>query len=541
MDGTAKHSRPASDIAICLSGFILTCLLCFLYLTLNGNSLQVTYGDTWIFTDLAKRIAFTHSLRMDAVFDIIYPPLYPALISVAYFFKDPDAIFKAIMALNVFVYSSAFVPLYFLLKDYARLTGRQSFCGAVVLLINLWPLRYVAHIASEPLYYALAAWFAWLLVDGAYLRTKTCLAAFIAVLTALPLTKTLGNIVFPCFIGFSCLLYFFSERPRSSRLITRPLLAFSISVLALYLYKKYQLSALPQSGDITGGYLYNLSCSNLLQPSYWIDRTRLDLSWLIRGTKTAAVPLFLALFIGNRKLLVRDPLVIFTAFVFAGTFVIVPLFTPTDPMFREHPRYYIPFVFSFVVILFKYHRFIGSRELLVAAALLTAGIAAGFPPTFLREPIRWQIGVYYCVWFGCLYYGRKVFVNTLLALMCVSSLLSIWGDRKPPSEETGAITGFYDPYGITKAIIDTRAARPDAEVLVDRSWRGQNLDTWREYERVMTGLPFLPVFADIDDRLAEKKNGEKVSLLVTNKPIKNAKKAVQGKHINLYLLEKTPA
>ncbi|HOW89881.1 MAG TPA: hypothetical protein PL037_06335, partial [Elusimicrobiales bacterium] len=516
------------DMPACLAGFLLSSTLCLAYFLVNGRGLQVTYGDTWILADIAKRIAFNRSLGMDQVFDIVYPPLYPALISAAYAFRDPASVFNAIASLNILAYSSAFVPLFFLLKDYAGLKRGQAFFGALALLLNPWPLGYAAHISSEPLYYPLAAWFTWLLVKGAYLRGRAELAAFILVFASLPLTKALGNVVFPVFAAFCVVMYIFSERPRPRALILRPLLAFSAAALAFFAYKKYQLSVLPPAGDVTGGYLYNLRYPNLLEPAYWLDRTRLDLSWLCRGTKTAAFPLFLALLAAQGKRLVKDPLVVFSLLIYSATFVVVPLFTPGDPLFREHPRYYIPFVFSFAVVVMKYRDLIAGRELLTAAGILAAGIAAGFPPDFMREPVRWQIGVYYLVWFGILYYGRRAFSAVMISLMLSSAVIGIWTGRKLPSEESGYITGFYDPRGITRTILGVRAENPEARVLVDRLWRGHELPVWREYQRVMTGLPLLPSFVDAERPFAGLSGGGGVYLLLTHRRVRGGEKLVQG-------------
>ncbi len=515
-----------------MSGYILTCFLCLLFVVVNGKALQVTYGDTWIYTDLAKRIFFTNSLRMDVVFDLVYPPLYPALISIAYFLKSQAAIFNAIMALNILVYSSAFFPIYFLFRDYARLTRIQAWCGAILWLISVWPLRYAVHIASEPLYYPLAAWFTWLLIDGAYLRGKTGLAVFISVFAALPLTKALGNIIFPAFILYSGIIYYFTERPRPLKLITRPLLVLVISVLIVQLYKKYQFSVLPPGIDVTGGYLSYLSYPNLMELSYWLERMRLNLSWLCRGTKTAALPMLIVLFIRNRKLVYKDPLVIFTAVIFAGTLFVIPVFTPADPLFREYPRYCIPFAFAFMVMLLKYHSLITRRDLFAAAGILSVGILIGLPPEFIREPVRWQIGAYYCLYFGCLLYWRKNFINVFLILMCAANMFFVWAGRTRPSEAAGSIESFYDQYGITEKILEFRKSYPAAAVLVDRTWRGQDLETWREYERTMMNMPFLPVFVEVDKRQA----AATPSLLLTHQPVKGMKKMAEGKYTALYLL-----
>jgi len=535
MDTTDRSIAPSDNSAVCAGGYVLTCLLCSAFFALNGSALQLTYGDSWIYTDLAKRIFFTHSLRMDAVLDLVYPPLYPALISIAYFFKTQAGVFNAIAALNILVYSTAFIPLYFLFKDYAQLNKTQAFCAAMLSVLCLWPLRYVVHVASEPLYYPLAAWFAWLLVDGAYLRGKAGLAAFTLVFTAMPLTKALGNIVFPAFILYSAAIYYTSARPRPVKLLTRPLLVIFISAFIVYLYKRYQFSVMPAGSDVMGGYLFTLSEPNLLKLSYWLERTRLDLSWLIRGTKTAALPMVLALFVRHRKLVYKDPLIIFTALVYAGTFLIVPLFTPTDPMFGERPRYYIPFVFGFIVMLLKYHRLIAGKELAAAALLTAAGIVIGFPPEFMREPVRWQIGAYYCVWFCCLYYGRKSFVNVFLALLLCTTLASVWSYRTRPAEADGSVIDLYDQRGITEKMLELRRKYPSAAFLVDRSWRGQPLDTWIEYERNMINAPFLPVFVDLEARREEDLAGAGPALLLTHRPVTRGVKAAQGKRIALYL------
>src|SRR3989339_773938 len=81
----------------------------YLYSYCYDSGLVLMWGDSWIYTDIAKRIAYTQSLCMNKVFDIVYPPLYSLMLSPGFLPRDINFAFDYIRHANILVYSSAFL------------------------------------------------------------------------------------------------------------------------------------------------------------------------------------------------------------------------------------------------------------------------------------------------------------------------------------------------------------------------------------------------------------------------------------------------
>lgn len=557
----ALSNAIKNEYIFLFAGYILACLACYLYVVLTGNGLRAIYGDSWVYTDLAKRIALNHFLLHWDYVRFFYPPLYPALISIAYLFREQAAIFETIKIINILTYSSAFIPMFCLLKHYAGLSRSQSFVGAILLLINWCPLYYVIQIASEPLYCPLLAWFAWFLVDNKYLKNKFDLLLFIFIFIAIPLTRTIGNLVFPCFAG-ATIIKLINMRNNHSisdsrKLIGRSIIVLIASALIMLLYM-YLKSMLPRSpGDFEGGYFFYLlepqTIPIYLKPSYWFDRTAFAFSWILIGTGTVAVPLILSIVIRNTKILFKDILASFLFLFLAGTFVLVALFTAMTPIpGNAFERYYNPFLFLFIVILLKYFRLFARKDIIIAGAITLIGVIAAPPLTThascfaLSQTHLWAVyvllygigGAMFISMLFILYRHKQYFVNLFLIMMTMSIAVLYFLDYLGGNKFGPNIFSFYDAHGITRQVLAERSSNPKTELIVDISWRDSRGDCkYWEYWKIMINLPMIPVFEDLTSYLSDPQNKGKRFMLLTHQNIPNAVKIVKGRDISLYIFD----
>lgn len=545
-----------------IAGYIVTCFACYVYVVLTGNGLRAIYGDSWVYTDLAKRIAFNHSLlHRDYVNPAIYPPLYPVLISIAYLFREQAAIFEAIKIINILAYSSAFIPMYYLLKHYAGLSKNQSFVGAILLLMNWCSVCYVIHIASEPLYCALLVWFAWVLVDNKYLKSKLELLLFIFLFSSIPLTRTVGNLVFPCFAGATIIKLIMMRNNHltkdSRKLIRRSIIVLVTSALIILLYNMYLQSMLPMGqGDVFGGYLSipadPLWVQTLYKPFYWFDRTVFQFSWILIGTGTVAVPLLLSIIVRNAKSLFEDLLVSFLFLFLAGTFVLVPLFTPRDLLGDAHERYFNPILFLFIVIIFKYSHLAEKKDMMMAGVITLIGVIIAPPLTThascfaLSQTHLWAVyallygigGAVFVFMLFILYRHKKYFINIFLIMMTLSIPVLHFLDYLGGNKLGPNIFSFYDDYGITRTVLSERSSNSKTELIVDISWRDNRGECqYWEYWKILTNLPMIPVFKDLTKYLSVPQNKGKRFMLLTHQNIPNAAKIVKGQDISLYIFD----
>lgn len=543
------------------AGYIITIIICYLYVFLMGNGLRAVYGDTCVYTDLAKRIAFNHSFHMDCVFDCVYPPLYSILISVAYLFREQAAIFEAIKIINILAYSSAFVPMYYLLRRYASLSRTQSFIGAILLLVNTYSLGYVIYITSEPLYIPLLVWFSWYLVDMKHLKRKYDLLLFIFLFSSIPLTKAIGNFVFPCFIGATIVRLIVMSNNHaflnSRKLIWRSIIVVIASALIILLYNIYLRSMVPaDQTDVSGGYLSQLTNPNLMKPSYWLDRTMFSCSWMLIVTGTVAVPLIISIIIRNPKIIYEDYLVPFFVFALLSTFILVPLFTAADFMGDPHQRYYDPLVFLFMVILFKYIYLFALSDLVIAGVMtLLFSVSAPPSPLFIIAGSMTSIvnnvwAVYVCIYVVAgaififmlfmLYRHREYFVNLFFIMMAISIpiLFYMKGNLLGPN-----MFSFYDANGIANEVLSEHSLNSKTEFIVDISWKQKigSPDSYDanyfEYYKIMINIPMIPQFKELTDCLSVSRKNKKRFMVLTHQNITNAVKIVKGQFISLYIMD----
>jgi len=296
----------------------------------------------------------------------------------------------------------------------------------------------------------------------------------------------------------------------------------------------YLKSMLPESpSDVFGGYLSlirdPLTMQTLFKPSYWFDRTAFSFSWIMIGTGTVAVPLLLSIVIRNSKILFADLLLPFLLLLLAGTFVLVPPFTARDSLGDAHQRYYDPFLFLFIVVLFKYIRLFAKKDLLIAGAITLIGVIIAPPLTThascfaLSQTHLWAVYVllygiggalFVCMLF-VLYGYKQYFINLFLIMMTMSIPVLYFLDYLGGNKLGPNIFSLYDTNGITKEVLSERSLNPKTEFIVDISWRQtinslKTYDTqYWEYWKILTNLPLIPVYKDLTDYLSVPQNKEK--------------------------------
>jgi len=521
-----------------VAGYLLTCFLCYLYFHIKGGGVMFAYGDTWIYTDMAKRIALNHSLSMTAIFDLIYPPLYPLLISVAYWFHHPDHIYSALKFINIAVYSSAFFPIYFLAREYVKLSVINSWAIGVLLLINMWLLLYATFITSEALYIPLSAWMTLMIYKKIYMHSRWEWLLFAIALLAFPLTKSLGAVLYPTLTIYTLWLFFNKQELTDEErkvFIIRTIAAIVFSIFCYLAYKKYLSSVLPQNGvDITGGYLPYLTHPNNFKLSYWWDRFSSDFFWPIFGTYTLMLPILCGIFSRKFKLLLKDPLVVFASLVFLGTAFVVPLFTPTDSLKMHHARYYMPFLFLWFLILFKYIQHFSKKDIFIGSFVLLLNSFWGYIipvvkfEAFLKMKIpngpyvvAITLAFFFALWF--FYRFRKNFIPIFMILMALSTTLFFVRERGNPSNSTS----FFDEQGMTRIIVDKRDS---TLFVVDKGWRGEQ--PWMEYNHIMINVPLVPFFTD--EVAAKELAKSKDVLFLTNRNVAGAVQLAEGNKLFLY-------
>lgn len=521
---------------ILLSGFLLSCLLVWGYSQIKSNVLLITYGDSWIYTDLAKRIAYTFSLHMDQVFDLIYPPLYSLILSIAYISKNHSLVFKIIKSLNIILFSTSFIPYFLLLKNYSKIPIKHAFIGALFLVMAPWAITYSSALTSEAIYFPLVAWLCWFLASDFYFKNKTSLFIFSLSLVSLPLTKVLGLVFIA---SFACTVFFvFLLNYKEKKLyFLKSCSALSISIAILILYKIYLTLVIPTgSTDATGGYLVALSNPLIFKISYWYDRFRFNYFWTITRSGTLAVLMVGIIFINNFKKLIKDPVVLFTFFLSMFTLLIVTIFMSTEPLGIPHPRYFVPLIFLFIIILFKYFHLYSFKDFMFCSSIMILNKFFGMSPfpDWLKNKVSIQsFSIIECIFIFIvsaalflLFHFKNKFINLFLILMLVSTPLAFLRNK-----DSTIFNNFSDPF-------ESIANLTYQNIFIDNSWRNTNFETWSTYESIMMNTLSIPIFKNISEArsFANKDNSD--VFFLSHNVIGNAQKIKSWDNLSLYKLNK---
>jgi len=497
----------------------------YLYSYCYDSGLVLMWGDSWIYTDIAKRIAYTQSLCMNKVFDIVYPPLYSLMLSPGFLPRDINFAFDYIRHANILVYSSAFLPIYLLARSYAGLSATAGAIVSALLCTAYYQTFTVLHVMSESLFVPLIAWLFWSIWSELCLRSLWGVLASGLLLVALPLTKALGMIIFMAYI-LHVIAYYLSSVRRSEARVKRQYLlgqlgAVGSGLFFLALYKQYMHYAIPGissdwAGYLGGGVMSLFSGGGLLAServqsgAYWYERMRHSGSWLMLYTYTIVPALTVAMIVADpRKVLLRDRLVLAFVFSIVGLLIAVPFFTQGDPLVYVHSRYFIAFVFMFFLIYFRYvAEAMSAWSLVIAICILVIMNFIGLPLCgnmgekaarvckiadvhAVSTLCTWMAVALLVAWLVVVYRYRDGRAKiTLIGMMLIMPLIAVVGKR----EKEPVVCSFRKLSPLIEVCLSACEKNPRAAFVVDEKWRGQDLQAWIESEMIMFGMQRLPRF-----------------------------------------------
>lgn len=527
-----------------LFGWLATFCGLLVYSRATGSGLTAAFGDSWIYTDMAKRLGILGTLRMDRVFDLVYPPLYSVLISPAYALSSSNAhIFLAVRIINMAVYSVTFFPIFQLFRRYCRWPVRSSFFGALLLSFSPCTLHYTRWILAEPLYIPLVALTFYCVFEEKHFGSPPENVAFGLVLAALPSTKAIGNIVV---IAFAVLaagqLIGIVESNNVKRGKWKPLgLTIAVCVGALLIEKFWLAALLPRQHFSSYG--DQLSDPILREARYWFDRTTPIIGYLLISPGTVAALFMVCLTLFRSKIVLSDKLLLMTFLCWIGSMIVIPLFTAGDPKNVYHGRYLMPFAFLPTIISAKYLDDFDRKSFLVIAALLMAMFLVGWPAGLQPFASAYRDGILYIPgmtafatnaiylsimllssWFLC---NNKPFGLKVIAALLV--LIALWGSHTQ-NTDTGSVPSFesYDCDHLGADIIQRLSADPTLKLYVDDKWR--NSGTWVQSERIMFMVLAVPNYVN----LAKIEGIKKGLLLAAQSKAAGAVLLRQGKKLTLF-------
>jgi len=183
-----KLLKHDSRLLIILSIIIVSTLSLYIWYIKNIKGPFIFLDET-VYFNLARSIheSFTFSGEQ-------YNPLYPFLISVAFFGNNEVEAYEIIKFFNILVFSSMVIPLYLICKRIYSHFFLQIFIPSIIIFL---PWKSVVNIIwAEPLYYTLFIWSCFLYIF--YIEKKSYLRAVFLGLSLgfLFLTKQSGLILF---------------------------------------------------------------------------------------------------------------------------------------------------------------------------------------------------------------------------------------------------------------------------------------------------------------------------------------------------------
>lgn len=184
-----KQDERQWKIAVAVLVLLLAGLQIWHVSTIPG---PVVYGDELLYRKRAAELFYEHKYYSSS-----YPPGYPALICIAFFFEN---FYFAARIINVLLLMLGNIAVWEILRLFTN--GKMSFIGAMLCSLLPWQLYSCGRLASEALFYPLLLWTVYF-----FLRTFFCekiskgYCIFLGLLfAAMQLTRHMAIIFFPAFI-----------------------------------------------------------------------------------------------------------------------------------------------------------------------------------------------------------------------------------------------------------------------------------------------------------------------------------------------------
>lgn len=367
--------RQDETISI-IVGFIIVLLATTIYCFKTG--LIVFMGDSYLLADRAKHLIYEGTLHSEQY--IIYPPLYPLLVSPAYIFLRPEVTHTIILSLNALMYASAFFPIRLLLKNYSGLKENGSTLVGVLLTVAPFSMPYTSMYLYDAFSYPVFLWFC-VFMDSLLRKrsTKDFVLAGVFLALGVLVKDSLKNLI-AGFVVISTIDIIQSKFNNSNSQVvftkyTYTFLAFSIIYGAWFLIERLFIAYPP------------VTYSNLT----WVAKlSEVDLrfSWLSNiffyylSAPLSAAGIFTMLCVIFRpRLLLEDLFILFSFLCGLGASLSVVILMPSSYGGADLTwnRYQALYVLLFILIALRYIHLLDFKFFKSICALLMLFLLIGVP------------------------------------------------------------------------------------------------------------------------------------------------------------------
>ncbi|WP_411822927.1 hypothetical protein [Leptospira sp. 'Mane'] len=347
------------------------------YIIVFGSALAYAFvtgpvvfmGDTYLFAERAKHIAFEGSFDLDGGF-YIYPPLYSVFMSIGYLFKDPEITHRIILLTNVFLYSLIFFPIRSILKDYSQVSNKYLNSFSIVLSLSPYLLPYVSMFLSEALYLPVLLSFTYFLLISFEKRNLSSYLYSGFFLGLSLLIRTASNTLVIAYIiiaAIDILVDSFRGRKLNLALLSRYSAGLAVLIFVFGSWKVYEHFFVDYKYGV-GSYFDPSVITKIFTDNADFDH---HAHWLFNCIKyylTASLvgtTIFSVIIVFLRPtLLMRDLFFLFSFFVAIGSSLSIILLTSafwggTDLTWN---RYLAPYVIFFVFIALRYIHLIATNS-----------------------------------------------------------------------------------------------------------------------------------------------------------------------------------
>ena len=111
------------------------------------------FADEYVYSKLARSFFYHQEFSIHGIISNSYPPLYPMLLSIAYFAKDMPLVYFIMKLINSLISSLVIFPAYLLAKE--KLSNKDSVLAAII--VSVFPANFVfsQFVMAENIFYFL--------------------------------------------------------------------------------------------------------------------------------------------------------------------------------------------------------------------------------------------------------------------------------------------------------------------------------------------------------------------------------------------------
>ena len=109
------------------------------------------FSDEYYYAKMARGFFFNQEFNIHGIKAMVYPPLYPIVLSISYIFNDMQIVYFFMKGINALISTTVIIPIYLLGKEF--MTTKKSILLALLVAVIPSTFSFTQYLMAENLLY----------------------------------------------------------------------------------------------------------------------------------------------------------------------------------------------------------------------------------------------------------------------------------------------------------------------------------------------------------------------------------------------------